>query len=135
MNTLTKTSDYMLFFRGPDWDHGLSPDELQRTIDRVTAWMNGLQEQGMVKAGQPLASAGKLVSRKKGQPVTDGPYIESKETVGGYLLIAVESFEAALAVARSCPTLDYNITIEVRPVLDECPIFKRARERMLLETR
>ena len=133
MSAPNPTSEFLLLFRGEHWDKGLSPEELQQVMDKVMAWFDGLQQQGKVKAGQPLASEGRMVSGKR-RTVADGPFAESKEAVGGYLLIHAHSLEAAVAVAQSCPTLDYGITIEVRPVLEECPIFKRVREQLAAVT-
>lgn len=130
MNT-ESTNQYMLLFRGPDWDHGLSPEELQNTMDRVMTWFEGVQQTGKVKGGQPLGREGRIVSRRA---VADGPFAESKEAVGGYLLLEVDNLDEAVAIARTCPTLEYNITIEVRPVLNDCPCFKRAREKLSVVT-
>jgi hypothetical protein len=122
-------SAYLLIFRGKDWDEGLSPDELQKVMDRFKAWSDGLCQSGRVVAGQALAREGKTVSGPNGRVAADGPFAESKEAIGGYLLIRATSFEEALAIARTSPGLDYGGSIEVRPILDECPVFKRARER------
>ena len=81
-----------------------------------------------------MGAEGRMVSGKKGRTVADGPFAESKEAVGGYLLLDAGTLEKAVAIAQSCPTLDFGITIEVRPVLDECPVFKRAKERLALAT-
>jgi hypothetical protein len=131
MNTPTNsTADYILLFRGPDWDAGLSPDETEQVMGRVKAWLEGLQARGLVKGGQPLGRTGRMVSGQSGRrTVADGPFAESKEAVGGYLVVQVNNIEEAVAIARACPTLDYNISIEVRPVLEECPISQRIRER------
>ena len=134
MSVSNEPSDYMLLFRGKQWDRGLSPQELRQAIDRVMAWMEGLKNQGKVKAGQPLGPESKMVSGKNGRTIADGPFAESKEAVGGFLQIEAKSLEEALAIAKTCPTLEYGITIEVRPVLDECPIFKRAQEQLALAT-
>lgn len=124
-------NQYLLLFRGRDWDEGLSPEELQEVLDRVMAWFDGVQQTGKVKAGQPLARQGRIVS---GNGVADGPFAESKEAIGGYLLLEADDLDEAVAIARTCPTLDYEITVEVRPVLDECPCFKRAKEKLALVT-
>jgi hypothetical protein len=124
----------MLLFRGPEWDQGLSPQELQSTMDRVIAWFESLKQQGKVKGGRPLARSGRTVSGRTGRVVADGPFAESKEAVGGYLQLEANTLEEAVAVAKSCPTLDYGITIEVRPLLDECPVFERVREQLALAT-
>jgi hypothetical protein len=124
----------MLFFRGPHWDKGLSPEELQQAMGKVMAWFEGLKEQGRVKGGQPLGAEGRTVSAKKGRQVADGPFVESKEAVGGYLLLQADNLDEAVAIAKTNPTLEYGIAIEVRPVLEECPIFQRAKERVACAT-
>lgn len=136
MSAENEPTEFMLLFRGKDWDKGLSPEQLRKLMDQVIAWFEGLKEQGRVKAGQPLGHQGKLVSGKKGQgrTVADGPFAESKEAVGGYLLVRANSLEEATAIARSNPTLDHGITIEVRPVLEECPIFQRAGKQVVFAT-
>jgi hypothetical protein len=134
MTTPNSTSEYMLLFRGPAWDRGLSRDDLQERLDRVMAWFEGLKEQGRVKGGQPLGPENKIVSGKNSRTVADGPFAESKEAVGGFLQIEADSLDEAVAIAKSCPTLDYGITIEVRPLLEECPCFKRAHGQLALAT-
>jgi hypothetical protein len=131
MNTSTTKSEYMLLFRGPHWDKALSPEELEQVMGEVMAWFEGLKQQGKVKAGQPLGMEGRTVSRKRGRPVADGPFAESKEAVGGYLLLQADNLDEAVAIAKTNPTLEHGITIEVRPVLEECPIFQRAKEQLL----
>ena len=123
-----KQNEYMLLFRGPHWDEGVSPEELQQRMNKVMAWFDGLKQRGIVKAGQPLGPEGKTVSR--GRAVSDGPFTESKEAIGGYLLLQLDSFDEALAIAKSNPTLEYGNTIEVRPVLEECPVFQRVKEKL-----
>ena len=121
---------YLLLFRGPDWDKGLSDEELQEVLGRVMGWFDGVSKAGKVKGGQPLARSGKIVSGKNGRVVADGPFAESKEVIGGYLMLDVETHDEALAIAKSFPCLQYDISIEVRPLLAECPCFKRAQERL-----
>jgi len=127
------TSEFLLLFRGEHWDKGLLPEELERLMAQVMAWFDALKEQGRVKAGQPLGPEGKMISGKRGHErnVADGPFAESKEAIGGYLLVRADNIDEAVAIAKSNPTLEYGITIEVRPVLEECPIFERARKQML----
>ena len=131
MSEENETTEYMLLFRGAHWDQGVSPDEVQQRMSKVMAWFEGLKETGKVKGGQPLGPGGATVSGIKARRVVDGPFAESKEAVGGYLLLQATTFEDALEVAKSNPTLEYGITIEVRPVLEECPIFERARKQLL----
>ena len=132
MNSPTSDSKHILLFKGMDWDLGVSHEETQRRMDRVMAWMDGLQKRGIVVGGSPLAREGRVVSKKTSVTVADGPFAESKEVVGGYLIVQVDKLEEAVSIARDCPTLDFGIEIEVRPMLDDCPIFKRLREQQAL---
>ncbi len=121
MNTESKTSEYMLLFRGTHWHKGLSPEQLEQVTNDWMAWFKRLKESGKVKAGQPLEREGKIVSGKKGRTVSDGPFAEAKEAVGGYFLLNVDTIEEATAIAQDCPGLDYGAVVEVRPVADMCP--------------
>jgi hypothetical protein len=136
MNTETTTGEYMLLFRGPHWDRGLSQQELQVAMDKVMSWFEELNTRGKIKAGQPLAAQGRTICGGNGGLVVDGPFAESKEAVGGYLMLRADNLNEAVEIARSAPMLKYGITVEVRPILAECPIFQRhpdlvqrARER------
>ncbi|MEO8353949.1 MAG: YciI family protein, partial [Chthoniobacteraceae bacterium] len=68
---------------------------------------------------------GKVVT---GKMVADGPFVESKEAVGGYFLIRAGSFDEAVALARECPILEYGAAVEVRPIAAVCPTMQRVRE-------
>ena len=127
MNTQTNKTEYLLLFRGTDWYNGLSADELQQTMSRFKAWFDGLSEQGVLKGAQPLAREARIVG-KNGRVFFDGPFAESKEAIGGYFLLAVNSFDEAAAIAKGCPALDYGTEIEIRPIAEECPMAHRARE-------
>jgi hypothetical protein len=125
MNTETTTGEYMLLFRGPHWDRGLSQQELQVAMDKVMSWFEALNARGKIKTGQPLGAQGRNISGTNGQLVVAGPFAESKEAVGGYLVLHADNLNEAVEIARSMPTLKYGITVEVRPILAECPIFQR----------
>ena len=126
MSTQTNNG-YMLIFRGNDWHKGLSPEEMQQVSDRWMAWFKGLTEQGKAIAGNPLEPTGKIVSGKNGRVVADGPFAESKEAIGGYFLLKVETLDEAVAIAQQCPGLPHGVRIEVRPVMAECPLSAEAR--------
>ena len=128
MNGPLKTG-YLLLFRSDEWYNELSQDKLQRLISLNNAWIERLAAQGQAKAGQPLARQGAVVSGKNGNHIFDGPFAESKEVIGGYLMLDVETLEEAVAIARTSPSLAYGTSIEVRPLTDECPL--NACERKL----
>jgi hypothetical protein len=118
MSTPT-TSGYALLFRGTHWNQGLSPEEIQGVMDRWIVWFDRLTQQGKAKAGQPLINEGKIVSGKKGSSVADGPFAESKEAIAGYILLRVRDMDEAVEIAKECPGLDYDVSIEVRPVMED----------------
>ena len=130
MSEQKSTSEYLLLFRGSQWDKGLSPEQLQKTVDQFMAWFEHLKQQGKVKTGQPLERTGKIVSGKNGRTVADGPFAESKEAIGGYFLLQVDSLDEAVAIAKQCPILEYGSTVEVRPVADECAQSTRLKEEV-----
>ncbi len=116
----------MLIFRGTDWYKGLSPEQMQQIADNWMAWFNGLKGQGKAIAGNPLEPEGKVVSGKN-RVVSDGPFAEAKESIGGYFLLKVPTLEDAVAIAKDCPGLPYGIRVEVRPVAGECPVAAEVR--------
>lgn len=123
----TNTSqNALILFRGTEWHHGLSPEEIQQTMSRWNAWVDGLAKSGKLLNGHPLANEGKIVAGKNAQ-VSDGPFAESKEAIGGYLLLQVGSLDEAVKIAQNCPALSYGITVEVRPVIPMCPAEKVSR--------
>ena len=120
-------SNYLLLFSGR-WDDGRPAEEVQQILERVTEWFNRLNEQGIVKGAQALADKSGTLSGST-RTVLDGPFVESKEAIGGYLMLEAESFEEAMRIAETCPTLQYGVRIEVRPLLDGCPVTERLKQR------
>src|ERR1043165_1680497 len=106
MSTPASKSDYMLLFRGTNWDKELSPEQLQKVVADWAAWFERLTQEGRCKGGHPLLNEGKIVSGKKGRTVADGPFAEPKEAVGGYFYLQVSGMEEAVEIARQCPGLD-----------------------------
>jgi hypothetical protein len=119
---------YMLLYRSDGWYNRLSHEELQKLMDQNKAWIERLTAQGKAKPGRALERRGAIVSGKNGRFITDGPFAESKEAIGGYLVLDVETIDEAIAIAQSSPGLAYGGSIEVRPVAEECPLDVRARE-------
>jgi hypothetical protein len=122
-------TDYMLLFRGTNWDKGLSPEQLQKVVADWYAWFDGLTQSGKAIGGHPLQNQGKLVSGKKGKAVADGPFAESKEAIAGYFYLQVKDENEAIAIAQQCPGLEYGCVVEVRPIADMCGV----RSRMMAD--
>ena len=120
MNAQNK-NEYLFLFRGTDWSKRLSPQEMQNVASQWMAWFKRLSEQGKVIGGSPLDGEGKIVSGKKGRTISDGPFAESKEAIGGYFLLRVDTMEGAVAIAKECPGLPHGAKVEVRHIVDQCP--------------
>ena len=133
MSTESK-KEYLLLFRGAHWDKGLSPEEIQKVAGEFMAWFERLTKEGKARTGQPLEREGKIVSGKKGRSVSDGPFAESKEAIGGYFLLQVKDIDEAVQIAQQCPILDYGSTVEVRPVAQQCVSMQRANEQLAYAT-
>src|SRR4029079_12162040 len=122
-NTPPQATGYLLLFRGCDWaaGNGMSEDEITQVIERVNAWFEGLSTSGKLLAAQPLFDESVFISGKGGRSVTDGPFAEAKESVGGYVLLSAGSFEEAVAIAKTNPMHDLGVTTEVRTTASSCP--------------
>jgi hypothetical protein len=123
MNTLEMSKDgYLLLLHSNEWWKQLRREELERYVAESNAWLEKLMASGKVKAGRALARRGAIVSGKNGRVVSDGPFTESKETIGGYFLLTVGSMAEAVAIAQQCPGLPHGVRVEVRPIAPECPL-------------
>lgn len=81
-------------------------------------WMNDLRSRHEVISSNGLIpTTGKVLRGPNGLSATDGPYVEANEVMGGYVLLAADSFEDAVAAGRACPGLGYNMTVEIRTVM------------------
>jgi hypothetical protein len=107
---------FLLLLRQPNDGAGPTPEELRHIMGRFGQWMQGLSARGMVVSTNGLDYGGATLRGSRGASVTDGPYIEAKEIVGGYVLITADDLAQAIEVARDCPGLDFRMAVEVRPV-------------------
>src|SRR5262249_46534401 len=108
-------NEFTFLFRGGET--AASPEKMQRTMQKWMAWMNDLEAKGHLKErGNPLQPAGKVVSGVKKAVMTDGPFAEGKELVGGYTLIEAKDLEHAAELAKGCPVLEAGGSGEVVPV-------------------
>jgi hypothetical protein len=108
-------SEYLYLFRGGNDMSKLSPAELQANMKKWGGWMENLARQGKLTGGQPLKREGKVM-RGSQKTVTDGPFAEAKDLVGGYLIVKAENLDEATELARGCPIFDVEGTVEVRPI-------------------
>lgn len=94
-----------------------SPERAQQSMQRWMTWMQDLERRGHLKdRGQPLERTGKVV-RGQQKTVTDGPFTEAKDLVGGFTLVEARDIEQAVELSRGCPILDGGGSVEVRPIM------------------
>ncbi len=125
MSEKSSSSEFLVISRG-QWDPDKSPEQIQQAIDDFYIWKDRLVREGKMKAGQRLATEGKLVSRGG---VTDGPFVEAREVIGGYWFFVAESLAEAAELAAQNPCLACGLTYEVRPVeLERASAYKVTNE-------
>jgi hypothetical protein len=107
---------FILIFHGGQIDK-LSPEEMQAHMGKWFAWVNKLRAANQYDSGEPLLPGGKLVSGKNGKNVTDGPYTEGKEVVGGYFIISAKDMDEAVNIAKECPDYEQGGSVQVRQVM------------------
>jgi len=117
-------TDYVLLYRSTPEQHQAamgSPEKAQQSMVKWRAWMKDLSDKGHLKnVGQPLERVGKVVGGKK-KAITDGPYAETKDVVGGFSIVDARDLAHAAELASGCPILDGGGSVEVRPVLQFNP--------------
>ena len=125
------TAPFLLLFRntGADVHAHLSPEQRRQLTQQWNDWYDGLAAKGKVQHGRPLAPQGRVVAGTRGERVTDGPYAEAKEAIGGYFFLTVADIDEATAIAQMCPGLPLGLTVEVRPVADVSPVLEGVRGR------
>ncbi len=123
-----KKNSYLLLSHTDAWYQQLSHAELEQLVAANKAWIGKLIAEGKARPGVALAREGATVHGNK-RVVLDGPYAESKEAICGTLVLDVATMEEAIAIAKACPSLRHNSSLEIRPISDECPLESCAREK------
>jgi hypothetical protein len=104
---------FLFVYRGSDAEfEGMSPEDVQKHMQKWGTWIEeGFKKGWMVDPGDALTPEGRLVRAKV---ITDGPFVESKEVVGGYSVVQAETIDAAAEIAKGCPGLEVGGLVEVR---------------------
>jgi hypothetical protein len=93
----------------------MTPEEMQQVLQKWTDWIGeGLQKGWMLDPGDALKAEGRVVNAKK--VVTDGPFVETKDIVGGFSIVQADTLDGAAELAKGCPMLTTGGTVEVRPL-------------------
>jgi hypothetical protein len=114
-------ANFLFIYRGGDEaESKYSPAEMQQVMQKWTDWIGqGFAKGWMVDPGDALKPGGLFVNPKK--VVSDGPFPESKEVVGGYSVVKTGSIKEAAEVAKGCPILEYGGQVEVREMAGLAP--------------
>jgi hypothetical protein len=104
---------FLFIYRSSPGDFAkMTPEQIQQHLDQWKTWITqAMQEGWMVAPGDALTPEGRVVKPKV---ITDGPFVESKEIVGGYSIVQADSVDAAAKLAKGCPSLLVNGSVEVR---------------------
>lgn len=111
-------SKFMFFFWNNEGNSkNLSPERMQGLMKAWMDWVEELKQGGhLVQTGERMKATGKMV-RGKSKTVTDGPYAEAKDTIGGYLVLQATDLDQAVELAKGCPVLEGDGMVEVRPII------------------
>ena len=110
---MSQPAEFLVISRG-QWDPDAPKEEIQTAIDDFYAWLGGLIDEGKMKPGERLGTGGAMVTRE--QILTDGPFGEAKEVIGGYWFIRANSLAEAAQLAAGNPCLQYGLRYEIRPL-------------------
>jgi hypothetical protein len=110
-------TNFLYLFWNKPVDKPPSPEQMERLTKVWMAWMDDLRKSGhLVKPGERLDRSGKVV-RGKAKVVTDGPYAEAKDTIGGYVIVQAKDIDEAVEVSKGCPIFDSDGMVEVRSIV------------------
>ncbi len=106
---------YLFWNKPADWK-AQSPEQMEQRMQKWMKWMDSLKAAGHFKgAGERLEDGGSVV-RGKAKTVTDGPYAEAKDTIGGYIVVEAKDLAEAVELSKECPVLEGEGLVEVRPI-------------------
>lgn len=108
--------EFMMIFRTEKNDAPQpTPEEMQAMVKTWQDWIGGIAAQGKFVATNALGKSGKTVTANG--VITDGPYAEVKEVVGGYIIVKADDLNDAVKLSEGCPTLAIGGKVEIRDVM------------------
>lgn len=107
--------EFLLLIHGTGYPDEETPEVLSQHIEKYKAWVNKLSSNNQYVKGARLDNSGRAIIDDGERIVSDGPYLESKEIVGGYILVKANSLSEAVSLAENCP-LSKDFVISVRPM-------------------
>jgi hypothetical protein len=120
--TQSEMPQFLVLFHHPQEGPDPSPEEMEKIMGQWMTWIRGMNSAGQLVGTNRLHEGGKVLRKAGGAQISDGPYAEAKEVIGGYVLIRADNLDEAVEIARGCPGLNMETTVEVRPVEPLPPI-------------
>jgi hypothetical protein len=109
---------FMLIFHGGQLpENQRTPENMQASMGKWFVWIDQLAKSGKYAAGEALLPGGKIVSGTSKTAVTDGPFIEGKEVVGGYFIVNANSYDEAVAICKDYPDYENGGRVHIRQVM------------------
>jgi hypothetical protein len=114
----SEKTQYLLLLRGGVACSSLSPREYEHLLERYMTWIDELRAAGAFVGYGALGDERRRVEGTERPVVTDGPFVEAREVVGGYFVVLASSLEEAVEVSKGCPVIANGGSVEVRPIVD-----------------
>ena len=111
--------EFMLIFRVPAENDfkNISPEQMQALVKKWKDWVDNIEAQGkLAVTPRRLSLEGKVL--KAGGVITDGPFVEIRERLGGFIIVKADSLDEATTLAHGCPAIDNNGSVEIRPFFE-----------------
>ena len=116
MTNQTNAPQFLFLFRHPVGVPDPSPEEMQKSFEKWISWIDGMKSNGTCLASGRLTDEAHVLRGKRAPKTTDGPFVEGKEVIGGYLLVTAPDLAAVSEMAARCPGLEGIYSVEVRPI-------------------
>ena len=113
-------AQFILFLRGGNNDvaDNLDEEAMMQAIQAYRQWAADLRAAGKLVDAFKLADGARIMQKRDGHIIVDGPFAETKETIGGYYQIYAETYDAAIEIAQACPIFEEGGTVEIRQIME-----------------
>jgi len=113
---MSKKSQYLFVFRSRADEPKMSPKQMEAHYGEWFVWIGAMAKKGQYASGDPLVETGKVLRGLGGKKVHDGPFVEAKEMIAGYMIVNAPTLAAATRLAKGCPIYPRGGSVEVRRV-------------------
>jgi len=109
---MNQENEFVFLFRQPALNN--SPEKQEEIHKKWMDWIGGIAAQGKIASnGLQLNPTGSVL--KAGGVVTDGPFVEIREILGGFIIVKADTMDDAVTLAHGCPAIDVGGSVEIRP--------------------